>query len=202
METKLQEDKDSVNESAARRNGLFNKYVMPHKNLVYRLCIKYSYSPSDIEDNYNDVLVNYYKYIETYDPSRSIQTWLHIVCKRFIHDLNIKRSEFKRSEDVKVSEIAGTLTDEVELSENCMGMDNYHSLYNDEILRALSGLKPIYREALLLQQAGYKLNEIMEISFRNGNLRVKNIETVKSRLFLAKQQMRKLITRDGERKED
>ncbi|MDR2913409.1 MAG: sigma-70 family RNA polymerase sigma factor [Tannerella sp.] len=195
--------RDAVNDgSAARRTALFNRYVLPNKNLVYRLCIKYSRSSGDIGDNYNEVLANYFKYIETYDPSRSIQTWLHIVCKRFIHDLNIKRSAFRRTEDVKVSEIAGSLADSVELPENCMGMDNYRQLYGDGVLRALSELKPIYREALLLQQAGYRLHEIMEISFRNGNLRVKNIETVKSRLFLAKQQMRKLITRDGERRKD
>ena len=83
-----------------------------------------------------------------------------------------------------------------------MDISNYPQMYNDDILAALSKIKPIYREALLLQQAGYKLNEIMEISYRNGNLRTKNIETVKSRLFLAKQQMRKLITRDGDRREE
>ena len=43
-----------------------------------------------------------------------------------------------------------------------MGMDNYREFYNDDILWALDRLKPIYREALLLQQAGYKLGEIME----------------------------------------
>lgn len=189
-----------LNESVRRRTELFNKYVLPHKNLVYKLCIQYSYSPSDIEDNYNEVLVNFFKYIETYDPARSIQTWLHIVTKRFIGDMNIRNSAFQRSDDVDVSEISNTVSEEEGMSSNCMSADNYHLMYNDDVLDALKLLKPIYREALLLQQAGYKLNEIMEISYRNGNLKTKNIETVKSRLFLAKQQMRKYITRDGEKR--
>ena len=79
---------------------------------------------------------------------------------------------------------------------------NYREQYNDDILRALDSLRPIYREALLLQQAGYKLNEIMEITYRRGSLRSRNIETAKSRLFLAKQQMRKLITRDGDQRNE
>lgn len=83
-----------------------------------------------------------------------------------------------------------------------MNMENYGRFYNDDILKALDQIKPIYREALLLQQAGYKLHEIVEISYRNGNLKTRNIETVKSRLFLAKQQMRKLVTRDGESRTD
>jgi len=90
------------------------------------------------------------------------------------------------------------LLDESEPGGNWMGMDNYRELYGDDVLRALSQLKPIYREALLLQQAGYKLTEIMEIAYRNGTLRSRNIETVKSRIFLAKQQMKGLINRDGE----
>lgn len=40
----------------------------------------------------------------------------------------------------------------------------------------------------------------MEITYRNGTLHSRNIETVKSRLFLAKAQLRNLLTRDGERR--
>ena len=52
----------------------------------------------------------------------------------------------------------------------------------------------------LLQQAGYKLEEIVEISYRNGNMKSRSLDTMKSRIFLAKQQMRKLITPDGEKR--
>lgn len=200
METNIHSDKFQEEESVLRRTELFNKYVIPHKNLIYSLCIRYSFSPGEIEDNYNEVLINFFKYIETYDPSRPVLTWLHIVTKRFINDLNIRNTQYKRSDDVDVSEIACAVFSDEEVSCNSMSMDNYHQLYNDNILKALEEIKPIYREALLLQQAGYKLHEIMEISHRNGNLKVRNIETVKSRLFLAKSQMRKLIDRNGERK--
>ena len=81
-----------------------------------------------------------------------------------------------------------------------MGMENYREFYNDDILNALDSLKPIYREALLLQQAGYKLEEIVEISYSNGNMKSRSLDTMKSRIFLAKQQMRKLITPDGEKR--
>ena len=56
-----------------------------------------------------------------------------------------------------------------------MGMENYREFYNDAILRALDSLKPIYREALLLQQAGYKLEEIVEISYRNGHMKSRSM---------------------------
>jgi DNA-directed RNA polymerase specialized sigma24 family protein len=116
--------------------------------------------------------------------------------------MNHRNSAFKRNDDVDVSQIASCLIDESGTNENGVNPDNYRSLYGDDVLTALESLKPIYREALLLQQAGYKLSEIMEISYHNGNLKTKNIETVKSRLFLAKQQMRQLINRDGEKRTD
>ena len=122
-------------ESARQRAELLRKYVMPHKNLIYSICIKYTYNQD-------------------------------------------------------------------EPSGNSMGMDNYREFYNDDILWALDRLKPIYREALLLQQAGYKLGEIMEITYNNGTLQTRNVETVKSRIFLAKTQLRKLLTRDGEKRMD
>lgn len=200
METQ-QSTECPINEiSVARRTILFDQYVVPHKNLIYKLCIKYTASQSDIDDNYVEVLANFYKYIETYDPQKSIQTWLHIVTKRYIVDADSKRANFKRSEDFDVSDFSSTVLADDEISGNCMSLDNYKQLYNDDVLDALESLKPIYREALLLQQAGYKLHEIMEISYKNGNLKTKNIETVKSRLFLAKQQMRSLIDRDGEKR--
>lgn len=185
--------------SVVIRTELFNRYVLPHKNLIYALCIRYTFRRDDIADNYNEVLVNFFRYIHTYNPERSIQTWLHIVTKRYVYDLNLRR-RLPTTDDVSIYDLpAGVLTGE-DTHTNSMGMDNYREFYNDDILRALGRLKPIYREALLLQQAGYKLHEIMEITFRNGTLKARNIETVKSRLFLAKQQLRELITRDGEQK--
>ena len=118
-------------------------------------------------------------------------------------DLNNRnRNRMPPDDNIDISEISSSLSDEDEPSGNSMGMDNYREFYNDDILWALDRLKPIYREALLLQQAGYKLGEIMEITYNNGTLQTRNVETVKSRIFLAKTQLRKLLTRDGEKRMD
>ena len=140
------------------------------------------------------------KYITTYDPQRSILNWIHIVTKRFVMEQNRRHGRLPVSENVDVYSLASSLTDEDDTHGNAMGMENYREFYNDDILNALDSLKPIYREALLLQQAGYKLEEIVEISYRNGNMKSRSLDTMKSRIFLAKQQMRKLITPDGEKR--
>ena len=177
-------------ESARQRAELLRKYVMPHKNLIYSICIKYTYNQEDIEDNYLEALANFFKYMDSYDPARPVKTWIYAVTKRLVADLNNRnRNRMPPDDNIDISEISSSLSDEDEPSGNSM-------------LWALDRLKPIYREALLLQQAGYKLGEIMEITYNNGTLQTRNVETVKSRIFLAKTQLRKLLTRDGEKRMD
>jgi len=145
-----------------------------------------------------------YKYIETYDSNRSIQTWLHIVTKRCVVDLDQKRqkqqSMWNRDNDADTYSADCDMDDTEHTSYRAMSLDNYREFYNDDILDALDQLKPSYKRALLLQQAGYKLKEIAEIEYKNGALESRNIETVKSRLFLARQQLQQLLTRDGNRR--
>lgn len=190
-----------TDEEVRERHALFNKYVTPNLNLIYKCVIQYSMDKRYIDDNYVEALVNYYNYIDTYDPCRPLATWLHIVCKRFVHNLEMRRSkETKSTDDVEIDNSPELSYNPQDISENVLGVDNWRELYDDDILWALETLKPIYREAFILQQAGYKLNEIVEISHQNGNLRSRNIDTIKSRLFLAKLQLQALLTRDGKRR--
>lgn len=186
------------------RNSLFEKYVAPYLNMVYKLCINYTYNSANVEENYTEVLVNFYRRIETYDPSRSIHTWLHIVTKRQIAEIERKRKrDDNRDYDQDIEMYEGTVSnDSGELSGNAMGIDNYREFYSDDILSVLDEMKDIHRDAFLLQESGYSLKEIAEIEHNKGALKSRNIETVKSRLFLARQFLKKNLTRDGKRKID
>lgn len=205
METAYQQASSiqpTINEEVAqKRNILFDKYVTPYLRMIYKLCIRYTCQSENVHDNYTEVLTNMYKYIESYDPQRSIQTWLHIVTKRCVFDLDQKRQKQQNmvSRDNEVDTFTNDYDEEC-VSYRAMNLSNYQELYNDDILIALEQLKPSYRRALLLQQAGYKLKEIAEIEYKNGALESRNIETVKSRLFLARQQLQQLLTRDGNRR--
>ena len=191
-------------EVAARRNKLFNQYVAPFYNMIYKLCIKYSFSSCNVAENYNEVLINFFRRIETYDPKRPIRTWLHICTKRHIFALERKRQshDIPSCDDDDVEVFGDEILYDDEVKGNVMGIDNYRELYNDEILSVLDEMKPIHRDAFLLQEAGYSLKEIVEIEHRKGTLKSKNIETVKSRLFLARQYLKKHLTRDGKRVSD
>ena len=89
-----------------QRTELFNRYILPNRNLVYRLCIRYTFLQEDIADNYNEVLVNFFKYITTYDPRRCILNWIHIVTKRFVMEQNRRHGRLPVAESVDVFKLA------------------------------------------------------------------------------------------------
>lgn len=168
--------------------------------MIYKLCMNYSNSHDHVMENYTEVLVNFYRRIETYDPTRSIHTWLHIVTKRQVFELERQRQRHNNKDyDNDIECYRDEIIDDCDTSGNVIGIDNYRQLYNDEILSVLDEMKPIHRDAIILQEAGYSLKEIAEIEFNKGTLKSKNIETIKSRLFLARQYLKKHLTRDGER---
>ncbi len=192
-------------ESIKTRTALFNKHVYPHRNLIYHICIKNTNSEDNIRDNYNEVLLNFYKYVSTYDPSRPIKTWIYAVASRCVFELENKKSKFRRTGEVgaiDIEEMAEVLIDDYEIGANHIDLDNYSELFTDDILSALQKIKPMYRDPLLLQISGYKLDEITDIMHKKKSLKTPNVETTKSRIFLAKKQLRELLTRDGKRKKN
>lgn len=186
-------------ESVRTRTALFHKYVYPYRNLIYHICIKQTRDKENIEDNYNEVLINFFRYVSSYDPRREIKTWLYAITVRMLADLERKNNRFTREGDVGAMRME-QLPDKPCTAE--VTPENYRELFSDEIVEALEQIGRNYREALLLQMGGYKLEEIMEILYQRGCLRTRNLETTKSRIFLAKKKLRERLTRDGKRKEN
>lgn len=195
-----QEVRSSEERSVERRQALFKKYIVPHLNMVYKLCIRYSFDKTSIPDNYNECLANFFRYMDTYDENKSIQTWIHIIIKRFLINHERDKRRLKSTDDVTAEELEDQLSDDSHASYKCMTTDNYREMYSDDVLYALDQLKPIYRDALILQQAGHNLKEIVDICYKNGTLESRNLDTIKSRLFLARQQLQTLLTRDGKKR--
>ena len=186
-------------ESVRTRTALFHKYVYPYRNLIYHICIKQTRDKENIDDNYNEVLINFFRYVSSYDPRREVKTWLYAITVRMLADLERKNNRFTREGDVGAMRME-QLPDKPCTAE--VTPENYRELFSDEIVEALEQIGRNYREALLLQMGGYKLEEIMEILYQRGCLRTRNLETTKSRIFLAKKKLRERLTRDGKRKEN
>lgn len=176
-----------------KKKELFNKYVMPHYDFVKKLCERYTASRQDVDENFNDVLLNLYMYIETYDESRDLKTWLHIVTKRYVFNMNKRRLVYGNSMQLTDS-FSGS---GMECDEKPCEMACCDSGYHDGISVALDLMPQIHRKAFEMQMSGYSLKEIAKILNESGELDSSNINTVKTRVFTARKFLREHIDREG-----
>lgn len=181
------------------RTQLFEKYIVPNLDYIQRLVNRYTFNKSNVDDYYSEALENFFKYILSYDPTKPLNTWIHIVIRRFCQELARKGDIYECHESAP-DFIKDDLDNPEDISYLGVGYEEYENFLGDDVYTAINSLKPIYKESLLLQVSGYTLEEITDKLFSEGKLKKKNIETVKSRVFLAKMQLRELITRDGNKR--
>ena len=159
------------------RHKLYEQYIAPNHDVIYKLCKKYSFHSSHVDENYNEVLINFYLRVETYNPAKPLKTWLHIVTKRCVMEQESKRS--KNSFD-DLDDSYELIAEQNEPRITDMDISNYRSMYSDDVLRCLDAMNPNFKRALLLQESGYPLKEIAELEGIS-------IGTIKCRIYHARQ---------------
>ena len=193
-------DIDLLPEVIERRTFLFNKYILPFSNMIFKLCKDYSWNHHNVEENYSEVMTNFYRRIDTYDTTRPIKAWIHTCVKHQVWACERQRQAHNnKSDDNDIDDFKDDLLCDDHVSMNVLGVENWRDYYNQDIVEVLDELKPRHRDALILQEAGYSLKEIAEIEYKKGSLKSPNIETIKSRLRLARQHLKNNITKDGKR---
>jgi len=125
-----------------------------------------------------------------------------MVASRQVINQNHKHSKYLRKHYVPNWEHIGDNSwyYDVEGSHKADYLTNYQLLFSDDILWALEQLPSVWRETLLLHLAGYTNREITRISYNVGNLGYLSEEAIRSRLFRARKQMRRLIDENGKRR--
>lgn len=182
-----------VRPNSDKKKELFDKYVMPNYDFVRKLCERYTASRQDVDENFNDVLLNLYIYIETYDESRDLKTWLHVVTKRHVFSVNKRRMQYGNS----LQDIESVYGNGKDCEDNPCEMECCDGGYHDGLSVALDLMPQIHRKAFEMQMSGYSLKEIAKILNESGELESNNINTVKTRVFNARKFLRKHIDREG-----
>ena len=181
---------NEVRANSQKKRELFDKYVMPNYDFIKKLCVRYTSSKQDVDENFNEVLLNLYMYIDTYDEGRDLKNWLHIVTKRYVFDVNKKRMKYGNSlQDIETVYGSGADCDD----RPCECLDGYR----DGLHVALDMMPKIHRKAFEMQMSGYSLKEIAKILNESGELESRNINTVKTRVFNARKFLREHIDREG-----
>jgi RNA polymerase sigma factor (sigma-70 family) len=181
--------------SVEERNRLFDKHITPNVKLVYKTVAEYTMNSSDVDDNYQDSLMNLLNYIHTYRPEMSIQTWIITCTVRFVGKLEAakglkapNKDDFWNSYLKKYAPKGKMKMDYIEDSAEAMRVkdDSVHfenQKLSDESELAITSIKPIYARAFLMRHmVGMSLDEIAEIETSEKSIIKHRIHTAKKLL--------------------
>ena len=178
------------------KEELFNIDILPKKRLIAYVCRKYASTDEERQEFYNDVLTSLYKGIETYDNQRPINPWLYTVIKHCFIQVLKHRQKFKYDDNIDVEKMEAAPMNERSI--NHMEYHNYREHFSNDILLALDTINPIYREAIIMQQCGYRMKEIATQLFLKNLIQSEDEKVVKQLLSYGKKKLRELLSRDGE----
>lgn len=183
--------------SLRERERLFNMYVSPYLEEVRTLAAFYTDKYQDAEDNYILVLQKLFAYIHTYNPDKSIHTWLHIVTKRECFRAN-KKLATRQPINSDIEECSNEAiyqhgTSNVVDANFGTLLDNI----SDEVYSCLLKIEPRKLSAFLLYAQGASIREITAIEYEAGHLEQKNESLIKSRIYWAQIQLQLLLKEHG-----
>ena len=180
-------------------NRLFEEIVLPKYDYVLSIVRKYTDRPENVDENFAIVLTELYKYIQSYNPEKKLETWLHICAKRTCQEMNFKRYK----QDSKYSDndpFSSQVAREHIMQPGVFSTRDMSDCLTDEIVCAMRMIQPHKLSAFILQVQGYTIKEIAEIEFMRGHIDKKNEGKVKSRIFQARKELKELLNRDGSSK--
>jgi len=158
----------------------FERDVLPHLDLMYRVGLRLTGDPANAEDLVQDTVLKAFRAWDTFRQGTNARGWLLTILRNtFINDFR-RRRRAPVTVDLDVAEQHALVHDQP-------GQDPegefFHALVDDRILAAIDALPEEFREVVVLSDVeGLSYAQIAE------TLEVP-VGTVKSRLFRARKQL-------------
>ena len=166
---------------------IFSRLIDSYKNMVYNLAYRMSNNPHEAEDISQEAFLRAFQSLAHFNPSYKFSTWLYQIT------LNIIRDRFKKKELNYVSLDAPVETDDSEFYPQPADFNNNPEqiIAQKENLQAIQqaiySLPLKYREVIVLRH-------LQDLSYIEIASILKLPQgTVKSRLYRAREQLRKIL---------
>lgn len=148
----------------------FIQILDAYKKQIYRVCWGFTSDPHDVEDLFQETILNIWKGIDSFRADASHSTWIYRIA---INTCILWQKKTKKQKDLK-----STVTPQ-RIVEN----DAFQSEPSPQILKlrvAIQGLKKLDRSLILLVLEGFSYKEIAEIlglTVTNVGARINRIKT-------------------------
>ena len=183
--------------------ALYREYIEPQMEYVRFLVMRYIGNKNEVDEYCHLAAINLCKYIHTYDRTKSLKTWIHIVVKRQMYGFNKRdfTESLRKDRDFNGDfEFNGTPTGHKELSADDSGTcgENLFDNLSDEVMAVLQNIPATQLSAFMLHYQGYSFEEIAQMGDGyNGASPVKalSVSTVASRVYAAKRRLKKELAK-------
>lgn len=179
------------------RKGLFDRLIKPNFNFIRWLVSHYTDRQQNVDENYNTVLFDFYRYIHTYKGDRPLKTWIHSVVKNNVWTINKGRAK----EAARIADAEYNPVEKVNRIDSSLNIENglvsLSDTLSDEVYSALVSISPMRLSAFVLQAQGYSIDEITDIEYERGHLNRYSSDIIKNRIFWARKDLREILASYG-----
>ena len=154
-----------------QKEQTFSQIVREHKSTIYTVCYMFSQDKDEVDDLFQEVLVNLWRGFEGFEGRSNVRTWVYRVALNTCISIDRKRRsrpQMKLSMDINLFEDRDTDTQQV-----------------DMLHRRISRLRPFDRAIVLLWLEDLSYEEIGQIV----GISEKNVSV---RLFRIKEQLKRM----------
>lgn len=192
-----QEKKERPKITDEERRRRFHDLIEPNFEFIRNLVSYYTDYRQNVDENYNTLLIDFYRYIHTYNGDKPLKTWLHSVVRNNVCTINKERAK----EAAKIADAEYNPVEKSRRPDNTMDLENglltLADSISDEVYSALLSIQPFRLSAFVLQIQGYSIEEITRIEFERGHLNRRSDDIIKNRIFWAKKDLREILIRHG-----
>ncbi|MCR9141986.1 MAG: RNA polymerase sigma factor [bacterium] len=184
QETKRAKERVLIERVKAGDGSAYMELVGEYRIRLYRKASSLIGDPEDAEDVLQDALMTAYKALPRFRGESGIYTWLYRIVVNKCRDF-LRSRKSSKADSLEIYEPI--------LSDDRISVEKNHELSDDAgyLIEKIKGLDTKYRQILL-----YRYYD--DLSYEEiANLIEVNIGTVKSRLFKARELLKRSILRNG-----
>ena len=176
-------------------NYAFEQIVTMFEKKVYNMALRYTADPQDALDICQEVFLRVYRFLPKYKGDSTLSTWIYRITMNVCHDtaykkesINDIRIDVKNDDDEYRTEVADVRFDPEKEFEK--------KQIREVIQKGIATLDETYKEAIIMRDInGMSYEEIADVLGINQG-------TVKSRIFRAREKLKKFLIKNGNFFED
>lgn len=147
-----------VTTESRRLEHIFTETVQTHDAMIRRICLGYAANPQDLEDIYQDVLVNIWRGIQSFRSESSIRTWVYRIALNTC--VSTLRARSNRPSQVSLEDVILVADDSQEKREAVK-----------DLYECIATLSPIDKAIMMMWLDEYSYEEIAEtIGLKRNNI--------------------------------